>query len=283
MQLFNYKALKKALNQSAKTYDANAKVANLTGGTLIERLQILKINPKKILDIGAGTGQLAEHLNKLYPTASIYNLDLAEQRLQISKRNEHRLAICTDMHTLPFIDECFDLITTNLCWHWINNVSQTISEAHRVLKPNGAIVLASLGPDSLHELKTAFAEVSAHAHISPFLDMHDLGDALLKAGFADPVIDVEYINLELQNLQQLFDMLKNTGESNYLTTRHQGLHNKNLIEKVKAVYQKHQKTQTPYATIEIIFAYAWRKDKPQKLINNEIHIPISKIRKQTNI
>lgn len=280
MQVFNYKALKSALNRTAKTYDAHAKVAKLTGETLLERLQILKSKPKKILDLGSGTGQMSEHLSKIYPDADIYNLDLAEQRLQISKKNEQTFAICANAHLLPFPNESFDLVVSNLCWHWLDDPEQAINEAHRILKPKGAILFSTLGPDTLYELRSAFAKISPHPHINLFFDMHDLGDALLKAGFSDPVMDVEYFNLEFKDLEQLLTMLKNTGEGNYLQSRFQGLSSKNLKTQLKAAYEKYKQNDTYPATIEVIYALAFRIEIKQQIENNEISIPLTQIKKR---
>ena len=285
MQNFDYSALKKGFNKTAKTYEANALLAKSTGEALIERLQGIKINPKRILDIGSGTGMLNKKLKKLYPKAKIFNIDLAEQRLRQTKTLRFGLnppnLVCADAHALPFADKSFDLIISNLCWHWVDHLGQAVYEAKRVLNIQGTLLFTTLGPDTLRELNAAFYNASPNPHVIPFFDMHDVGDALLKAGFADPVMDIESMFLHFKNPDKLFKMLRDTGEGNYLSLRHRGLSGKKMFTQVKAHYEKFKLDKTYPATFEIVFGYAWRPEDPSHLDqNNEISIPIAKIKRR---
>ncbi len=285
MQNFDYRALKKGFNKTAKTYEANALLAKSVGEALIERLQGIKITPQRILDIGSGTGWLNKKLKKLYPKAKIVNVDLAEQRLRKTKLLRFGLnapmLVCADAHALPFADKSFDLIISNLCWHWVDHLGQAIYEAKRVLNVGGTLLFSTLGPDTLRELSAAFYSASSNPHIIPFFDMHDVGDALLKAGFADPVMDVEPVRLHFKKVDKLFKMLRDTGEGNYLALRHRGFSSKKMFAQVKKHYENFKLEQGYPATFEIVFGYAWRaEDKSLLDKNNEINIPISKIKRR---
>jgi malonyl-CoA O-methyltransferase len=285
MQFFDYRALKRGFNKTAKTYEAQAQLARSTNDALIERLQSIKLKPKKILDIGAGTGYLGKQLNKLYPKARIFNLDLAEQRLRLAKNkfklNRAQYFVCADAHTLPFSDQSFDLVASNLCWHWLDHLGQAIYEARRVLKVGGTLLFTTLGPDTLRELGAAFYNTSTNPHLNRFFDMHDVGDALLKAGFADPVMDIEHASRSFKKTEDLFKMLRKTGEVNYLKLRHRGLTRKKVFTEVNNYYKNFKEEKAYPATFEIVFGYARRpEDVTNQLHNNEVSIPVAKIQRR---
>lgn len=284
MQFFDYQALKRGFNKTAKTYDVNAEFSRNTGAQLLERLSGLKIKPKRILDIGAGTGHLGQSLQKLYPKAKIFNLDLAEQRLRIAqKKDKHspkQNFICADAHALPFSDQSFDLIVSNLCWHWMDHLGQAIYEAKRILKIGGTLLFTTVGPDTLRELNAAFYAASNNPHINRFFDMHDVGDALLKAGFADPVMDIEYASLKFKNLDALFKMLRKTGEVNYLKLRQRGLSRKSVFQEVRKQYKNFKDTKTYPATFELVFGYAWRPKDRDPTPVKEVSVLVSNVQRK---
>jgi malonyl-CoA O-methyltransferase len=283
MQFLDYTALKKGFNRTAKTYKAHAKIAHSTQLILLERLDTLKIKPKRILDVGSGSSTLGSELIQRYPQAEIFNLDLAEQRLQLaqSKRTINKqFFICADAHALPFTSQSFDLIVSNLCWYWMDHLGQAIYEAQRVLKVDGTLLFTTLGPDTLRELRAAFYEISPNPHINHFFDMHDIGDALLKAGFADPVMDVEYLTQDFNGLTAIFRMLQKTGETNYLKLRHRAMTSKKIFKGMRHCYKKFKNQKTYPATFEIIFGYAWCKNiRHLEVSDNEISVPLSKIQR----
>lgn len=284
MQGFDYNALKRGFNKTAETYERHAKTAREVGEYLIERLRPLNLQPERILDLGAGTGKLSRDLLKLYPKARIYCIDLSENRLRFAKgkrkwfRQQHY--ITADMHTLPFRAESFDLVISNLAWYWADHLHQAIYEAKRVLKVGGKLMFSTLGPDTLRELRESFASSSNEPHINTFLDMHDIGDALLKAGFADPVMDVEHFTHYAKSLNDLFKELRASGETNYQELRARGLMGKKSFEKVVAHYEQYRVDEKLPVTTEAVFGYAWRKQETSfELENGEIAVPISTIKK----
>lgn len=286
MQGFDYKALKKGFNESAETYERQAKMVREIGGHLLQRIESLNLEPKRILDLGAGTGRLSRDLLKLYPKARIYCIDLSEKRLVFAKGKRKWFCkqhyITSDMHTLPFANESFDLVVSNLALHWSDHLHQAIYEAKRVLKIGGSLLFSTLGPDTLRELRASFASISPDPHINLFYDMHDIGDALLKSGLADPVMDIEYFTHFVKGVPELFKELKATGEINYQTLRARGMMGPKKLEKIVAHYEQYRsdKKRLPVTT-EAVFGYAWRKEEtPLQVVNGEIAIPISAIQKR---
>ncbi len=283
MHAFDYAAQKRGLNKTAKDYPERAEVFRDINAMLIDRLKLLKLAPTRILDLGAGTGQLSREILKIYPKARIYCLDLAEERLKVARgkrkwfRQQHY--VCGDMHTLPFAAESFDLVISKLTWHWADQLHQAIYEAKRVLKLNGQLLFTSFGPDTLRELRASFASVSENPHVHPFLDMHDVGDALLKAGLADPVMDSEHLSHRVPTIKMLLTFIQSIGESNYLDLRSRTLLGKKRFAAMREYYEQFREDGKLPVSLEVVFGYAWRKQElSSQLENGDIAVPVSSLR-----
>lgn len=284
MNTFDYPALKRGFNKSAKAYPKGADLFSEINQLFIERLSQIQVKPLRILDLGAGTGQLSRSLLKIFPQARIYCLDIAHERLSVAKgkrkwfRQQHY--ITGDMHTLPFASESFDLVVSNLTWYWADHFHQAIYEAKRVLKINGQLLFTTLGPDTLRELRASFASISNNPHINQFLDMHDVGDALLKAGLADPVMDTEHLTKNTPSVSALLHFLQGIGESNYHSMRSRNLLSKKHYLALCQHYEQFRINQSLPVTLEIVLGYAWRKQNlSDTLEKDDIVIPLSAIKK----
>lgn len=284
MHAFDYAAQKRGLNKTAKDYPERAEVFRDINAMLIERLQLLKLAPTRILDLGAGTGQLSRELLKIYPKARVYCLDLAEERLKVAygKRKWFRQQhyVCGDMHTLPFSGESFDLVISNLTWHWADHLHQAIYEAKRVLKLNGQLLFTSFGPDTLRELRASFAAASENPHVHSFLDMHDVGDALLKAGLADPVMDSEHLSHRVPTIKMLLTFIQSIGESNYMDLRSRTVLGKKRFAAMQEYYEQFREDGKLPVSLEVVFGYAWRKQElSSQLENGDIAVPLSVLKR----
>ncbi len=274
MQCFDYLALKRGFNKRISDDARYAKLPKEIGQQVLERLRALNIQPERILDIGSGTGPFTVNLSLLYPEAHIYCIDIAEARAQSSPAH----AVTADMHALPFLGESFDLVVSNLAWYWADPLDKAIREVRRVLKEKGKFLFSTLGPDTLSELRASFAIASDAPHVNLFLDMHDVGDALFKAGFADPVMDVGYQKYYFKTLPELFAALRKTGEINYQALRSRMLLGKDKLAHIIAHYEQYREGLYLPATLEIIFGYAWRKEEiSRQLDSGEVAVPLSQV------
>lgn len=254
-----------SFNRAAKSYDEAAILQREVGNRLIERLDLMRIAPKKILDIGSGTGFVSQALNKRYPKATIISLDMAEGMLQQTRRRMPRMMrwrgrhqmICADAENLPLADAQFDLIVSNLTFQWCKQELQLFQELRRCLHPGGLLLYSSFGPDTLKELKAAWAKVDEGVHVNTFTDMHDLGDAMLAAPLVDPVTDMEMITLTYREMRTLMDDLKAIGAHNVNEGRKRGLMGKQKWRALKEAYETFRRDEVLPATYEVIYGHAW--------------------------
>jgi len=136
----------------------------------------------------------AARCQRRYSKAQVIALDSSRKMLQEAARQQSWLRpfgrVCADAELLPFADGSIDLIVSNLMLQWCNP-DAVFAEFRRVLAPHGLLSFSAFGPDTLRELRAAWKQVDSHSHVHQFIDMHDLGDALVRGGFAAPVLDVE--------------------------------------------------------------------------------------------
>ncbi|HEU4372636.1 MAG TPA: methyltransferase domain-containing protein, partial [Telluria sp.] len=168
-----------------------------------DRLELVRIAPQRVLDAGCGAGADLTVLQKDFPAAQVIGIDaapamLADAPVSAAKGLLGRLlpgkagvdVLAGDFGDLPFGPNSIDLVWSNLALHWHPQPDRVFAEWRRVLKVEGLLMFSNFGPDSLRELRAAFAEVDAQARVLPFVDMHDFGDQLVEAGFSTPVMDM---------------------------------------------------------------------------------------------
>ncbi|MTW12507.1 methyltransferase domain-containing protein [Pseudoduganella eburnea] len=240
-----------------------------------ERLQLVKVNPLRVLDAGCGTGPDLPTLQKSYPAAQILGVDtspamIAAARGQAAKSGLSQLIgkllpaksgidyLCADMADLPLARNNVDLVWSNLALHWHPQPDRVFAEWHRVLKVGGLLMFSCFGPDTLQELRTAFADVDLAPHTLPFVDMHDFGDQLVEAGFAEPVMDMEKITVTYDTAEKLLADARALG-GNPLQTRRKGLLGKQAYQRMLQGLEKQRRADGKLAlTFEVIYGHAFR-------------------------
>lgn len=258
-----------SFDKAAPHYEKVAVLQREVGQRMMQRLELIKITPDQVLDIGSGTGVQSNLLAENFQHAQITSMDLSINMLHQGKKkarqpHEHTRTIkhvCGDAERLPFANESIDFIFSNLTLQWCNNLDYTFFEFQRVLKPGGLLLFSTLGPDTLHELRASWQSVDDHSHVNAFMDMHDIGDGLMRFFFADPVMDVENITLTYQDTYKLMKDLKTLGAHNVTAGRPAGLMTKSRLLKMQAAYEQYRNNGVLPASYEVIYGHAWKADE----------------------
>ncbi|HEV8502771.1 MAG TPA: malonyl-ACP O-methyltransferase BioC [Casimicrobiaceae bacterium] len=265
------RTVRRAFARAAPTYDAHAVLQREVAQRMRTRLDYVKIEPRRVADLGCGTGEATAALAQRYPQAAIVGVDLALPMLaqaaariaprswlaRLARGGARRPAlVCADAEHLPLATGSIDLAWSNLMLQWLDTPAAAFAEIARVLATGGLVSFTTFGPDTLKEVRAAFDD--GRPHVSRFVDMHDLGDALLAAGFADPVVDMEYITLTYATPRAMLAELKGIGATNALAGRARGLFGRQALARAEAALEATRRDGRIAATYEVIYGHAWK-------------------------
>jgi malonyl-CoA O-methyltransferase len=317
--LLDRQAIGRAFGRASSSYDSVAKIQAVARDELLSRLAHFKATPDVVLDLGAGTGLAGEGLRNRFPKASVIGIDLALPMLQYARervrgsrsswqRLQDRLGyalgdafgrvfgvsnvrrtgwIAADASSLPLASNSVQVVFSNLMLQWCMPPDQALAEVRRVLAPDGLFLFSTFGPSTLRELREAWASVDEYPHVNDFIDMHDLGSALTRAGFSEPVLDIDRMTQEYTRVQDLLKDLKELGARNSLVERRRSLTGKSRLNKMLNFY--HQR-YAKRASWEIIYGSAFasnsnaplgaRADTHSAGGSSETRIPLEAIKRK---
>lgn len=285
---FSQKHLIRNFNKAAATFDAAAFLFSEVNSRVIQRLDVIPLAPKRILDCGAGTGIGSQTLLKKYKKVEVISFDLSTEMLNKTKKKKSWLQknyfVCGNAAKLPFETNSFDFVYANLMLQWCDDIQTIFAEWQRVLKPNGLLMFTALGPDSCKELFKAVHNINAAQVFQGFIDMHDLGDALLKNQLLDPVMDVENLQINYSGAEQLLKEVRAIGGRNLHPERVKKLFGKSYYSQLVAELNKMKTKQEKIPlTMEVIYGHAWAGDVNRNVNKgSHVEIPIFSIMKRKN-
>lgn len=250
-----------AFDRASPTYEAVAVLQSRVAEELLSRLEPFDFRPQIILDLGAGTGRVAAELKRRYRRSRVIALDLAPGMLREAARHQRLFRrferVCADAARLPLQPASIDVVFSNLMLQWCDPLDQALAEVRRVLKPQGFFAFSTFGPDTLKELRSAWAEADSYNHVNRFLDMHDVGDALVRAGLQEPVLDVDHTQLTYGDGMSLMRDLKSLGARNATAGRPRSLLGRGRLQRVLTAYEAFRKDGRLPATYEVVYGAAW--------------------------
>ena len=272
-----------SFDRAAVSYDAAAVLQAEVRARMFSRLDLIKIAPGTILDAGCGTGHASTELARRYADSAVISLDLAPGMLKRAQAQQgfatkvktmlglgRQQFVCGDIEHLPLADASLGMMWSNLAVQWCNDLDLAFQEAYRVLQPEGLLIFSTFGPDTLRELRQASTISTSQAdaepvHVSRFIDMHDIGDALVRAGFTAPVLDVERFVLTYDEVLDVMRDLKSIGAHNAAAGRSRGLQGRGFLRQLADNYEQFRQGKKEDggklpATFEVVYAHAW---KPQ--------------------
>ncbi len=274
------RAIRRSFERAAQTYDAAAVLQREIADRMLERLDIMRLQPRTLLDLGSGTGEGTRVLRQRYPDSELIALDLALGMLQQGRTKlsswKDRLPwnkpsvrhVCADADALPLKSDSLDMIWSNVTLQWCNNLEKTFGEFYRALNPGGLLFFSTFGPDTLKELRSAFAGLDGYPHVSRFVDMHDIGDALSHSGFAAPVMEMECLTLTYADLRSMLRELKDIGAHNAAMGRRSGLMGRGEWQALQQAYEQFRRDGRLPATFEVIYGHAWVPEQKRRQLDD---------------
>ena len=288
--VFDARQVRRAFSRSAASYEAAAGLQHAVEARLLESLDYLddpalaRAPPRRVLDLGCGTGRASRAMQARWPKAEVVSLDLALPMLREGRAAarpggwlanpfaRRPLPVCADARALPLADASVDVLFSNLCLQWVEDLDAVLAGFRRVLKPHGLLLFSTFGPATLWELREAFAQADDAPHVSPFADIAGVGDALVRAGFHQPVLDREDERTHYPDLPALMRQLRALGATNALAGRRASLTGKQRFTRAAQAYEALREPAGLPVMWEVISAMAWAPQPgvPQRVGGVEI-------------
>ena len=267
------KRVQASFNKASALYQDSAVLQQHVLEEMFLRLKLLKNNPDNILDLGCGPGNAGPDLKDTYKPHDLIYLDFAYDMLKKAeeKNRDHFLKafsrktaqqfICADMEAIPLVENSIDMVWSNLSLQWCNDLDRVFVQIEKILTSNGLFIFSTFGPSTLHELRTSLASFSQYSHVNQFIDMHDIGDALIRCGFSDPVLDVDVYTLTYSTFKEIMYDLKHIGARNALQGRAKGMTGKGFLYQLEKLYEAYRSDEKLPASYEVVYGHAWKVDK----------------------
>ena len=221
---------------------------------MLEQLEWVRIEPERIVDAGAGTGGAREELLRRFPEVRVLSLDSSLGMLRAGAGER----VCGDMQQMPIADGCAQLLFSNLALHWCPAIGAALAEFRRVLDSPGLVFFSMFGPDTLRELRRARSRAGFADDPETLLDMHHLGDALVQAGFADPVMSAERFPVPYADYATLEGDLRRCGPGRAMMPRDAGLAGRGRRRVVEEAFAAQRGPGGMVAvSIEVVYGQAW--------------------------
>ena len=268
-QCVDQRQVRRSFARAAASYDEVAVLQREIASRMLARLEYVRIEPQRILDLGCGTGASLTALHERYPGALLIGADLCEGMLRASQTQRSRLRwlmpflrrqrtplLAAEAGALPFKPQSIGLLWSNLMLHWLDDPLLAFREAQRLLDVGGLLMFSTFGPDTLKELRASFSD--GNVHTQRFTDMHDYGDMLLECGFSDPVMDAEVLTMTYANVDTLLSDLRRSGSSCAMQARRRGLTARATWAATRSAYMRLARDGRLPATVEVVYGHAWK-------------------------
>ncbi len=259
MQVIDKTRICAAFDKAAEDYDAIAIFQQTVCNNLIDFFYAFSVDipvPDFVLDGGCGTGYGSILMSQMWPKSQITGCDLSTEMLRLAQeKNIH--TVCADLEQLPFSDKQFDLVWSSLALQWCKT-PEVYQELYRVLKQEGVLLFATLGPDTLKELNYAFSAIDQHRHVRSFFSEAETKKALQLAGFQNIQLKSEMRTIYFPDFQTLLKSVKGIGANQVGNERRKTLLGKNAWKSVQTRYETLQSDSGLPVTYNLIFGFAKR-------------------------
>jgi malonyl-CoA O-methyltransferase len=251
--------IRQSFAAASASYDSVALLQRKVGRTLLRRVGVIG-QLDTVVDLGCGTGSLITEIleQKTCIPEQVVALDIAVPMLQIARDklgNSRSVAyLCADVEFLPFQPQSVDLVMSNLAFQWCDNLEKVFNDVRRVLKPEGRFFFTSFGPSTLHELKSAWAEVDAYTHVNTFYSAAQLTGFLQQAGFHQFGLETRPYVSTYESVWELMAELKQLGGHTVMAGCNKQLTRRAAMHSMICAYQKQDENGLVPATFEVLMA-----------------------------
>lgn len=256
-----FRDVQRRFDRIAARFDAADFVHRVTFDELLQRLLAVKIQPRNILDLGCATGTGSKQLARRFRGSRLISLDASFAMLQRVRQRRSLFmkpfALQGDASRIPLKDGSVDLVFANMLLPWIDDLPACLSEIARVLRKDGLFAFATFGPDSLSEIRNAWHSIDEDWHVNVYPDMHDIGDAFVRAGLRDPVLDVDHLQVTYGDTEALYRDLTNAGARNCLHGRRQTLTGKSRFKAMNKLLAARMADGILSLRLELVYGHAW--------------------------
>lgn len=260
-QSLNVRHMRRRFDRAAATFDASDFVHAATRDGLFRRLEPVTVDASVVVDLGCATGNSMRALEKRFRSARVVGIDLSRPMLERARAKRGWFSrssfVQADARALPLADRSVDVVFSNLLLPWISDPASLAGEVARVLRDGGVFAFATFGPDSLSELRAAWEGLDELEHVHRFPDMHDVGDALVRAGLRDPVLDVDRLAISYDRVERLFADLTSVGARNSLAARRRDLSGKAVMSSMKERLEGLRRNGEIRLELELVFGHCW--------------------------
>jgi malonyl-CoA O-methyltransferase len=275
-------AVRRSFDAAASTFDSAAGVHAEIRARLLERLDVVRLAPQVVVDLGAATGHATRALKDRYPSARVIGIDLSSRMLLQARRQQGWFRrfdlVAANAAQLPLRTDSANLVFSNLMLQWCSEPDAVLGEIRRVLKPKGLLTFTMPGPDTLREVREAWSAVDRYPHVHRFIDMHDLGDALLRTGFAEPVMDTERLTVTYAGLDPLLLDLSRSGSRNLAHGRPRGLTGRTAGTQFRRACLAQLRDGVLPVTLEVVYGHAWAgQARSRPIAPGEARIPVEHV------
>ncbi|MCH9694896.1 MAG: methyltransferase domain-containing protein [Gammaproteobacteria bacterium] len=279
--MLNEQHIRRRFEKASAAFDRADFVHAETRQGLLQRVEPLLVDATTVIDLGAATGSAHAALNRRFKGARIISVDIAHGMLQQARRKKTWLSKTSyaqaSATALPFANESVDVIFANMLLPWMDDPTAVLTEVARVLRKGGMFAFATLGPDSLQEIRRAWSSVDEGFHVNRFPDMHDLGDGLVNAGLKDPVLDVDRLTVNYTDTNKMFADLTAAGARNSQQQRQTTLTGKRRFAMMRSALEKTARNGKIGLDLEVVYGHCWGagpKNDPANYRINVTDIPI---------
>ncbi len=282
--LFDRRSVRTHRDRSAIKFCDHNYLFHEIAGRLCEKLDDINRKFEFGLDLGCHSGETSKLLSVKHQATNWVRTDMSFQLSKIASKKTGAPVLVMDEEFIAFKKHSFDIVISNLSLHWANDLPGTLAQISKVLKPDGVILISLFGEQTLHELKMCLsrAEIEEENGLSPrvsaFSTIQDLGNLLIRAGFALPVADVEKITVYYPHAMKLMRDLRAMGESNSANLRRKSFSRKTTMMRTSQLYQEkfeNEANQVP-ATFDVITLTGWSPDisqpKPLKPGSGQVNL-----------